>query len=78
MAEVTICSDFGAQENSLSLFPLFPHLFTIKWWEYQITWPASGEICTQVKKQQLDLDMKQQTGSKLGMEYIKVVYCHPA
>ena len=32
----------------------------------------------QVKKQQLEMDMKQQTGSKLGKEYIKVVYCHPA
>ena len=32
----------------------------------------------QVKKPQLELDMKQQTGSKLGKEYIKVVYCHPA
>ena len=32
----------------------------------------------QVKKQQLELDMEQQTGSKLGKEYIKVVYCHPA
>ena len=32
----------------------------------------------QVKKQQLELDMEQQTGSKLRKEYIKVVYCHPA
>ena len=32
----------------------------------------------QVKKQQLELDMEQQTGSKLGKEYIKTVYCHPA
>ena len=32
----------------------------------------------QVKKQQLDLDMEKQTGSKLGKEYIKAVYCHPA
>ena len=32
--------------------------------EYQTTWPASWEICTQVKEQQLELDMKQQTGSK--------------
>ena len=32
----------------------------------------------QVKKQQLELDMKQQTDSKLGKEYIKAVYCHPA
>ena len=31
-----------------------------------------------VKKQQLDLDMEQQTGSKLGKEYVKAVYCHPA
>ena len=33
VASVTICSDFGPQENSLSLFPLFPHLFVIKWWD---------------------------------------------
>ena len=32
----------------------------------------------QVRKQQLELDMEQWTGSKLGKEYIKVVYCHPA
>ena len=32
----------------------------------------------QVRKQQLELDIEQQTGSKLGMEYIKAVYCHPA
>ena len=32
----------------------------------------------QVMKQQLELDMEQQTGSKLGKEYIKAVYCHPA
>ena len=42
------------------------------------TWPASWEICMQVKKQQLELDMEQQTGSKSGKEYIKAVYCHPA
>ena len=45
-----------------------------KRWEYQTTWPASWEICMQVKKKQLELDMKQQTGSKLGKEYIKAVY----
>ena len=33
MGVVTICSDFGAQENSLSLFPLFPHLSTMKLWD---------------------------------------------
>ena len=32
----------------------------------------------QVKKQQLELDMEQQTDSKLGKEYVKAVYCHPA
>ena len=32
----------------------------------------------QVKKQQLEPDMEKQTGSKLGKEYIKAVYCHPA
>ena len=32
----------------------------------------------QVKKQQLELGMEQQTGSKLGKEYVKAVYCHPA
>ena len=35
-----------------------------KRWEHQITLPASWEICMQVKKQQLELDMEQQTGSK--------------
>ena len=47
-------------------------------WEYQTTLPASWEICMQVKKQQLELYMEQQTGSKLGKEYVKAVYCHPA
>ena len=40
--------------------------------------PASLDICIQVKKQQLELEMKQQIGSKSGKEYIEVVYCHPA
>ena len=47
-------------------------------WEYQTTLPASWETCMQVKKQQLELDMEQQTGFKLGKEYIKTVYCHTA
>ena len=47
-------------------------------WEYQTTLPVSWETCLQVKKQQLELDMEQQTGSELGKEYIKAVYCHPA
>ena len=47
-------------------------------WEYQTAWPASWEICMQVKKEQLELHMEQQTGSKSGKEYVKAVYCHPA
>ena len=35
-------------------------------------------VSMQVKKQQLELDKEQQTGSKWGKEYIKAVYCHPA
>ena len=48
----------------------FNCVMTIKWgkfwrrWEYQITWPASWETCMQVRKQQLELDMEQQTGYK--------------
>ena len=42
------------------------------------TLPASWEICMQVKKQQLELDLEQQTGSKSGKEYLKGVYFHPA
>ena len=39
MAAVTICSDFGAQKNSLTLFLLFPHLFAMKWWD-QMPWSS--------------------------------------
>ena len=49
----------------------------LKRWEYQTIWPASWEICIQAKKQQLELDMEQQTGSKSGKEYVKAVHCHP-
>ena len=38
----------------------------LKWAQYQTTFPASWEICMQVKKHQLELDMEQLTGSKLG------------
>ena len=46
-----------------------------KRWQYQTTLPVSWEICMQVKKQQLEPDMEQQTGSKLGKEYVKAVPC---
>ena len=49
-----------------------------KRWKYQTTWPASWEICMQVRKHQLEQDIEQQTGSKSGKEYVKAAYCHPA
>ena len=49
----------------------------LKRWEYQTTLPVSCETCMQVKKQQLELDTEQRTGSQLVKEYIKTVYCYP-
>ena len=49
-----------------------------KRWEYQISLPAPWEICMLFKKQQSELDMEQQTGSKSGKEYIQAVYRLPA
>ena len=49
----------------------------LKRWDHQTTLPVSWEICMQVKKQQLEQDLEQQTGSKSGKECIKAVYCHP-
>ena len=46
-----------------------------KRWEYQTTWPASWEICMQVRKQQLELDMEQQSGSKYGKVYCILSPC---
>ena len=48
-----------------------------KRWEYQSTLPASWETSMELKKQQLELDMEQQTGSKLGKEYIKACILSP-
>ena len=50
----------------------------LKRWEYQTTWLVSWEISMQVRKQQLELNVEQQTDSKSGKEYIKAVYCHLA
>ena len=49
-----------------------------KRWEYQTIWPASWETYVKVSKQRLELDMEQQTGSKLIKEYDNTVHCHPA
>ena len=48
-----------------------------KRWVYQTTWPTSWETCM-LLEQQLELDLEQQSGSKLGKEYAKAIYCHPA
>ena len=50
----------------------------LKIWEYQTILPASWETCMQVKKQQLEPDMEQRIGSKLGKQCAKAVYCHLA
>ena len=50
----------------------------LKTLEHQTTWPASWEICMQVKKQQLELYMAKRTGSKSEKGYIKAIYCHLA
>ena len=50
----------------------------LKEMEIQTTLPASWEICMQVKKQQLEPDMEQQTGFKSGKEDVKAVYYHCA
>ena len=50
----------------------------LKRWEYQTVLPISWETWMQVKKQQLEQDMKQWSGSKLWKKYIKAVYSHPA
>ena len=50
----------------------------LKRWEHKTTSLVSWETYMQVKKQQLEPDMEQQTGSKLGKEYDKAVYSHPA
>ena len=76
----------GSRKSSASLAttkPLSVWITTncgqfLKRWKYQTTLPVSWETCVQVKKQQLELDVEQWTGSKLGEEYDKAVYCHLA
>ena len=75
------------QKNIYSTLLTMPKLLTVwitincskflKRWGHWTTRSDSWEICVQVKKQQLELDRDQQTGSKLGKEYVKAVYCHP-
>ena len=64
--------------NMFMPYPFINIIVFIKRWEYQTTWPASWEIYMQDKKKQLELGMKQQTGSKLGKQYVKAAYCYHA
>ena len=80
-------SNESSRKTSISALLTMPKPLTVwittkcgKFWkrrEYQTTWPGSWEICMQVRKQQLELDMEQQTGSKSIKKYTKAVYCHP-
>ena len=64
----------SSRKTSISALLTMPKLLTVwittncgkfwRRWEYQTTWPASWETCMQVRNQQLELDMEQQTGSK--------------
>ena len=78
--EIKLPTSFGSskkqessRKTSTSVLLTMPKPLTVdhnklwkfwKRWEYQATWPASWEICMQVRKQQLELDMEKQTGSK--------------
>ena len=73
----------SSRKTSTSVLLIMPKPFTVwittscgkflKRWEYQNTLPASWETYMQVKKQQLEPDMEQQTGSKLGKENIQKI-----
>ena len=60
------CVDHNKLWKIMKQMGLWDHLTCQFWrrWDYETTWPASWEICMQVRKQQLELDMEQQTGSK--------------
>ena len=76
-------SKISNSASSTTLKPLTVSITTncgkfFKRWEHDTTWPASWGTCLKVNKQQSELDMEQRTGSKLGREHVKAVYCHPA
>ena len=70
------------KKPSISALLTMPKPFTVwittnwKILKEMVTLPASWEICMQVRKQQLELAMEQQTASKLGKEYVKAIFCH--
>ena len=74
----------SSRKTSISALLIMPKPLTVwitkncgkffKRWDFQTTWPASWETYMQVRKQQLELDMEQQTGSKQEKECVKAVY----
>ena len=63
--------------KTLIVWIITNHGKLLKRWEYQTTLPVSWETYMQIKKQQLEQNTEQWTGSRLGKEYVKAVYCHP-
>ena len=74
MAAVTIYSDFGAQKNSLTLFPLFPHLFSMKWWD-RMPWSSFSEcwVLSQLFHSPLSLSSSKRLFSSSSLSAIRVV-----
>ena len=70
--------DYGSLTQPLTVWITTNFGKLLKRKEPQSILPASWETFLQVKRQQLELDMEQCTGSKLRKEYIKTIYCHPA
>ena len=74
IANIRSINEESSRKTSISALLTMPKPLTVwitvncgkfwKTWEYQTTWPASWEICMQVRKQQLELDMEQRTDSK--------------
>ena len=74
IANIRSINEESSRKTSISALLTMPKPLTVwitvncgkfwKTWEYQTIWPAFWEICMQVRKQQLELDMEQQTGSK--------------
>ena len=73
------CVDHNKLWESLQEMGISAYRFLRRQVRWSVTTlPAFWEICMQVKKQQLEPDMEQWTGSKLGKEYTQAVSCHPA
>ena len=75
MATVIICSDFGASPNeSLSVFPLFPHLFAMKWWD-QMPWSSFYECWALSQLFHSSFTFIKRLFSSSSLSVIRVVSC---